>query len=78
MTDILTEIVTLLGSGITQFATNLGAGIQSLVTELFITTGTGGAQALSVFGGLVVVFAAIALCINLSIRIFSWLSSMGN
>lgn len=77
MTALLTEIVTLLGSGIVEFSTRLGAGIQSLVTELFLVT-TEGATTLSVFGGLVVIFAAVALTINLSIRLFNWLSSMGN
>ena len=78
MSSILTEIVSLLGSGITEFATNLGTGIQSLVSELFLTSPASGDPTLSVFGGLVVIFAGIALTVNISVRIFTWLSSMGN
>lgn len=81
MSAILTEIVSLLTSGITSYATGLGAGINEIVKNLFITTsGTGSdaTQSLSVFGGLIIVFASISLVIGLTKLLFNWLTSMGN
>lgn len=77
MTAILQEIVSLLTSGITQFATGLGTGIQNLVSSIFLD-GSGESQTLSTFGGVIIIFAAIALSIGLSRWVTSWVSSLGN
>ena len=57
MSNVLTEIIGLLTEGITGIAEGIGGGLQNLVTEIFLTTGADGAQSLSVFGGVVVIFA---------------------
>lgn len=77
MSAILTEILTLLTSGITQFATGFGSGLMSMVTSIFLT-GEGDAQKLSLFGGLCIVFAGISLAIGLSRWVLKWVSSLGN
>lgn len=77
MTKILTEIVTLLTSGITQFATGFGEGLKEMVTSIFLT-GSGDTQTLSVFGGLCIVFAGVGLAIGLSRFVLNWVSSLGN
>lgn len=78
MSAVLTEIISLLTDGISGMAEGLGSGIQSLVTEMFLVTGDGGAMTLSVFGGLVAVFSGIALCVGISKLLFRWLSTLGN
>lgn len=78
MSAILTEIISLLTGGIQGIAEGIGAGLQSLVTEMFLVAGEGGAMTLSVFGGLIVVFAGIALAVGLSRLIFNWLTGLGN
>lgn len=78
MSAVLQEIITLLTSGITQVATGIGSGLQALVSNIFLETGTGGAQTLSVFGGMIVVFAGIALAIGLCRFVVNWLTSLGN
>lgn len=75
MTTVLTEIVSLLTSGITSMASAIGSGLQELVEAIFL--GEGGAS-LSVFGGVVIVFAGIALAIGLCRWVTNWLTSLGN
>lgn len=77
MSAILTEILTLLTSGITQFATGFGAGLKEMVTSIFLD-GSGDTQKLSIFGGLCVVFAGIGLAMGLSRWVLEWVSSFGN
>lgn len=78
MSAVLTEIITLLTSGISGMASGIGSGLQSLVSNIFLTTGDGGAQSLSTFGGVIVIFGAVALAIGLSRFIVNWLTSWGN
>ena len=45
---------------ITQIATGIGSGLSALVSNIFLDT-TGGTTSLSVFGGIIVVFAGVSL-----------------
>lgn len=80
MTGLLSEIIEILVGGITNIASGIGGGLQSLVTDIFVT-GAGTTESpykLSVYGGVIVVFAGIALAVGLSRFVVSWLSSLGN
>lgn len=77
MTAVLQEIIGLLTDGLVAFGEGIGSGVSSMVTSLFLT-GTGETTALSTFGGLIVVFAGIALTIGLSRWIMNWVTSLGN
>lgn len=74
MTELLTEIITLLVGGITQVASGIGGGLQTLVSSIFLTTEGG----LSDFGGLIIVFGAISLALGLCYFVVNWLTSWGN
>lgn len=76
MSGVLQEIVSLLTSGITQMAQGIGAGLSELVEAIFVET-TGDAQTLSVFGGVVVVFAGISLAIGLCRWVTGFITSLG-
>ena len=79
MTAVLQEIITLLVSGVSQIATGIGSGLTALVGQIFLETdATTGAQSLSVFGGMIVVFAGVALAIGLCRWVVNWLTSLGN
>ena len=79
MTGVLSEIITLLVSGVQQIASGIGTGLTALVQAIFLETdGTTGAQSLSVFGGMIVVFAGVALAIGLCRWVVNWLTSLGN
>lgn len=75
--QIVTEIVTILASGITQLGQAIGSGISGVVTSMFFQ-GTGESQTLSVFAVMVIVFAGVGLAIGLTRLVFTWLQSLGN
>ena len=77
MTAVLQEIISLLVGGISQMATGIGQGLDALVTSIFLDS-TSATPALSTFGGLIVVFAGIALAIGLSRFVVNWVTSLGN
>lgn len=78
---VLSDIITLLTNGLSSMATGIGSGLTALVKAIFVTetTGTGGTTtyALSVFGGVVVIFAGISLAVGLSRWVVSWVTSLG-
>lgn len=74
--DIVTAITEILFSGITSTAEAVGSGLSTLATNIFLT-GEGETQTLSVFGTLIVVFAAISLAIGLSRLIVNMVRSFG-
>lgn len=78
MTAVLTEIIEILVGGISGIASGIGAGLTSLVTSIFLETSEGGAQTLSVFGGVAIVFAGVSLAIGLSRWVVEWVTSLGN
>ena len=77
MTGVLTEIIEILTGGITGMATGIGSGLTSLVTSIFLE-GSGDTMKLSVFGGVIVVFAGISLAVGLSRYVVNWVTTLGN
>lgn len=77
MSGVLTEIINILVGGITSLASGIGSGLQSLVTNIFLT-GTGENMTLSTFGGIIVIFAGIALAIGLCRWVMSFITSLGS
>lgn len=74
MTAILQEIISILVAGISGIATGVGNGLTTLAQTLFLGAEPG---TLSVFGGLVVVFAGISLAIGLCRWVVDWITSLG-
>lgn len=75
MTAILSEIIKILIAGITGIAQGIGSGLTTLAQSIFLGTEPG---SLSVFGGLVVVFAGISLAIGLCRWVVDWITSLGS
>lgn len=75
-TEVVTEIVGILVSGIQALGSGIGAGISNFVTSLWFT-GTGENQTMSAFAIIVCVFAAIALAIGLTRLVYNLLVSLG-
>lgn len=76
MAGILTEIISLLTGGITGVASGIGQGLSTLASAVFLDT-TGDNPVLSVFGGLVIVFAGISLALTLCRWIVNFVTSLG-
>ena len=75
---ILQQIIEILVGGLSSFGTGLGTGIQNIVQALFVNIDSGtGAQSLTVFGTVIVVFAAVALAVGITRRIFNWIITLG-
>lgn len=74
MTAIFSEIIKILIAGITGIAQGIGSGLTTLAQSIFLGTEAG---TLSVFGGLVVVFAGISLAIGLCRWVVDWITSLG-
>lgn len=78
MSSILTEIISLLVSGITGIATGIGQGLSNLVQSIFLEVGEAGTvTGLSTFGGVIVIFAGVSLAIGLSRWVVNWVTSLG-
>lgn len=76
MSAIVTEIISILTSGITGLASGIGSGLTSLVSSIFLET-SGDTTKLSTFGGVIIVFAGVSLAIGLSRWVTNWLTSLG-
>lgn len=76
MVEILKEIITIITGGITQTATAIGGGLSQVVQSVLLDT-TGETMKLSVFGGVVMVFAGISLAIGLTKWAMYFVSSFG-
>lgn len=79
MEALLGEIVRILTAGITGIASSVGQGVTSLVQNIFLT-GQGTTESpygLSVFGGVIIVFAGISLAIGLCRWVMSFVTTLG-
>lgn len=74
--DIVSQIVEILVSGLTKFGQGLGKGISDIVTAMMFTT-NGESQALSPFFVAVCIFAAVALAVGLTTLLFNFLRNLG-
>ena len=77
MSALLTEIIGLLVGGIQALGTGIGSGLSNAVSAMFTET-SGGTTSLSVFGGVIVIFGAIALAVGLTRLVYNFLTSWGN
>lgn len=80
MIAFMQQIIGILVGGITGIASGIGEGLQTLVTNIFVS-GAGTTESpytLTVFGGLIIVFAGISLAIGLCRFVMNFVSSFGN
>lgn len=75
-TALVTEIISILTSGITGIATGVGNGLSTLAQNIFFATGEG-ATGLSVLGTCIIVFAAISLGLALCRWVLNFFTSLG-
>lgn len=73
---VLKEFVTILVAGIKDLATGIASGVVDMAKALFLE-GTGETLKLSVFGGIIAIFAGIALAIGITSKVYLWVTSLG-
>ena len=74
---VLTEFVQILVAGITDLATGIASGVVAMAKALFLDTSTEGTIKLSIFGGLIGIFAGIALAVGITTKVYMWVTSLG-
>ena len=77
MASVLQEIISILTGGLTTMGQAIGSALNNMAQNLFIATAEDGTQSLSTFGGIVAIFAGIALAIGLTTLISKWIMSLG-
>ena len=78
MTAVLTEFVQILVGGIVDLAKGIANGVAEMATALFLKTGeTGAVTGLSTFGGIVAIFAGLALAVGITTKVYLWVTSLG-
>ena len=77
MSTVLTEFVNLLVGAIESLGTGIAAGVVNLAKALFLVESQGSITGLSIFGGLVAIFAGIALAVGITTRVYLWVTSLG-
>ena len=80
MSNALGEFVQILVGGITDLASGIAQGVSAMAQELFLATDstTHAVTGLSTFGGIVAIFAGLALAVGITTRVYTWITSLGN
>lgn len=80
MATVLTEFINILVGGVTQMATGLAGGIVAMAKALFLEVNaeTGAVTGLSIFGGVIAIFAGISLAVGITTRVYLWVTSLGH
>lgn len=74
--NIVTQIIQILVSGLTEMASGIGSGLNNLAQSIFLKQ-SGETWVLSQFGELIIAFGAVALAVGLSRFVVNWLTSFG-
>ena len=78
MTAVLTEFVNILVGGIVDLGKGIAQGVAEMASALFLKTGEQGAvTGLSTFGGIVAIFAGLALAVGITTKVYLWVTSLG-
>ena len=78
MATVLSEFINILVGGITALGTGIASGVSNMAQALFLEVSEGSVTGLSMFGGIVAIFAGLSLATALTSRVFSWITSLGN
>lgn len=78
MATVLQEFISILVSGITSLATGIAGGVVAMTKALFLEETQGAITGLSVFGGVVAIFAGLALATGITSKVYQWVVSLGN
>lgn len=78
MAAALQEFVSILVSAIVSLGTGIANGVSNMAQALFLEVSEGTVTGLSMFGGIVAIFAGLALATAITTRVYTWVTSLGN
>lgn len=77
MANALSQFVDILVGGIVDLAEGIATGVSTMAEKLFLTVSEGQVTGLSTFGGIVAIFAGLALAVGITTRVYLWITSLG-
>ena len=77
MATALTEFVELLVGAIESLGTGIATGVANMASALFLEVTEGAVTGLSVFGGIIALFAGIALAVGITTKVYIWVTNLG-
>ena len=77
MANALSQFVDILVGGIVDLAEGIATGVSTMAEKLFLTVSEGTVTGLSTFGGIVAIFAGLALAVGITTRVYLWITSLG-
>lgn len=77
MASALSQFVDILVGGIVDLAEGIAQGVSTMAEKLFLTVSEGTVTGLSTFGGIVAIFAGLALAVGITTRVYLWITSLG-
>lgn len=79
MANALSEFVDILVGGIVDLAEGIASGVSTMAQKLFLEVDatTHAVTGLSTFGGIVAIFAGLALAVGITTRVYLWITSLG-
>ena len=79
MSTVLSEFVTILVGAIESLGTGIATGVSSMAEALFLKVNatTHAVEGLSVFGGIIAIFAGLALAVGITTKVYMWIVSLG-
>lgn len=79
MAQVLSQFIDILVGGVVSLGTGIANGVVNMAKALFLEVSEQGAvTGLSMFGGIVAIFAGLALATGITTRVFTWITSLGN
>lgn len=79
MAQVLSQFIDILVGGVVSLGTGIASGVVNMAKALFLEVSEQGAvTGLSMFGGIVAIFAGLALATGITTRVFTWITSLGN
>lgn len=78
MANALSEFVQILVSAIVSLGTGIANGVSAMAQALFLNVSEGTVTGLSMFGGIIAIFAGLSLATAITTRVYTWVTSLGN
>lgn len=79
MPQVLHDFVGVLTTAIGSLASGIAGGVTAMAQDLFLQDdGEGNITGLSVFGGIVALFAGLALAVAITTKVYTWVTTLGN
>lgn len=82
MSDVLGDFVEIMVSAIVDLAQGIAGGVVAMAKALFlevsVNEGVETVTGLSVFGGIIAIFAGLGLATAITTRVYTWITTLGH